>query len=188
MGELTVLLGAAERGEPGASEALFAALYGELHRLARRQLAKNPGSALGATSLLHEAFLDIQAREGVAFPDRARFFGYAAKVVRGLIVDCARRNSAVKRGGQFEIISLEGGTTPLDVPAAESDELVRLGEALQELERAAPELAQVVDLKYFCGLTFEEIAALRGVAERTVQRHWDKARIFLRHALVEGTG
>lgn len=177
---LAKLVQSAERGEPAASDALFAALYSELHRLADRQLARcAPGAALDTTSLLHEAYLDMAEREGTAFPDRARFMGYAARVMRGLIVDRVRRGMAQKRGGRYEITALDGREA---APAVER-ELDRLNDALGELAQVEPELAQLVDLKYFCGFTFADIAALRGVTERTAQRQWDKARLFLRRAL-----
>ena len=156
---LTSTLAAAERGDVAATEALFAALYRELHRLARRQLHANAsGLTLGATTLLHEAYLDLSQR-GLAFPDRARFFAYAARAMRGLIIDYVRERRAIKRGGQFHL-------TTLDTLAA-SD----------------PALAELVELKFFCGFGFAEIAAMRGVSERTVQRDWSKARLFLRYTL-----
>ncbi|HYO14721.1 MAG TPA: ECF-type sigma factor [Thermoanaerobaculia bacterium] len=174
------------QGNGPASDALFGALYRELRGLARRELARSgPGASLGATSLLHEAYLDIAQREGVAFPDRARFFTYAARVMRGLIIDGLRRRQARKRGGGFEITSIDGK----DVGGAalgDAEEIERLCRALDGLAAVEPEIAQVVDLKFFCGFTFTEIASLRGVSERTVQRHWDKARIYLRHALRAG--
>lgn len=177
----------ADRGGSQPSEALFGALYRELRGLARRELARSgPGASLGATSLLHEAYLDIAQREGMAFPDRARFFGYAARVMRGLIIDGLRRRQARKRGSGFEITSLDGKDMGGAVPLSDAEDVERLGEALDELAAVEPEIAQVVDLKFFCGFTFTEIASLRGVSERTVQRHWDKARIYLRHALREG--
>jgi len=176
----------ADRGVQ-ASEALFAALYRELRGLARRELARSgPGASLGVTSLLHEAYLDIAQREGVAFPDRARFLTYAARVMRGLIIDGLRRRQARKRGGDFEITSIDGKDMGNAAPASDAEEIERLGRALDELAAVEPEIANVVDLKFFCGFTFTEIASLRGVSERTVQRHWDKARIYLRHALRAG--
>jgi RNA polymerase sigma factor (TIGR02999 family) len=170
-----------------ASEALFAGLYRELRGLARRELARSgPGAALGVTSLLHEAYLDMAQREGMAFPDRARFLGYAARVMRGLIIDGLRRRQARKRGGGFEITSIDGKDVDVATPNGEAYEMERLGRALDELAAVEPEIAHVVDLKFFCGFTFNEIASLRGVSERTVQRQWDKARIYLRHVLREG--
>lgn len=181
---LSTLILSADRGGAQASEALFAALYRELRGLARRELARSgPGASLGATSLLHEAYLDISQREGMDFPDRARFLTYAARVMRGLIIDGLRRRQAQRRGGGFEITSLDGKDLGGSALSGDAEEIERLGRALDELAAVEPEIAQVVDLKFFCGFTFAEIASLRGVTERTVQRHWDKARIYLRHAL-----
>jgi len=181
---LSTLILSAERGDGQASEALFSALYRELRGLARRELARSgPGASLGVTSLLHEAYLDIAQREGVAFPDRARFFSYAARVMRGLIIDGLRRRQARKRGGGFEITSIDGKDVGDETPQGGAEEIERLGRALDELAAVEPEIAHVVDLKFFCGFTFAEIANLQGLSERTVQRQWDKARIYLRHAL-----
>jgi RNA polymerase sigma factor (TIGR02999 family) len=174
---LSSLLVSAERGDRGATEALFAALYAELHRLAKRELARSGGGVtLSATTLLHEAYLDISGREGPAFPDRARFMAYAGRVMRGLIVDYARRRQAVKRGGRFEITSMD--TDAGDV-IADGQQLSELSDALDDLAATEPALSEIVDLKFFCGFTFAEIAAMRGVSERTVQRGWEKARLYL---------
>jgi len=154
---------------------LFEALYSELHRLARRQLARHAAPpSLGATTLLHEAYLDMAGREGPSFPDQAHFMGYAARVMRGLIIDFIRERRALKRGAAFQITEL-----PSDVAAAEDTDLPRLSDALDELAARDPRLAEVVDLRYFCGFTFEEIAAQRGASVRTVQRDWEKARLIL---------
>jgi len=105
---ISSLINAAERGDSGAVNALFSALYSELHGLAKRELAgRGVPVSLGATTLLHQAYLDMAAREGSCFPDRARFIAYAARVMRGLIIDHARNRQAQKRGGQFEITSLD---------------------------------------------------------------------------------
>ena len=152
-----------------------------MRRLARQQLARSaPYLTLGTTTLLHEAYLDIARREGAAFPDRARFMGYAARVMRGIVIDYARQRRTQRRGGQFEITSLGLGAAD---PAAGPEELSRIGGALEELAALEPDLAQVVDLKFFCGFSFAEIAAMRGVSERTVQRQWEKARIYLHRVL-----
>jgi RNA polymerase sigma factor (TIGR02999 family) len=181
---LSTLILSADRGDGEASEALFSALYRELRGLARRELARSgPGASLGVTSLLHEAYLDIAQREGVAFPDRARFLTYAARVMRGLIIDGLRRRQARKRGGGFEITSIDGKDVGDAASPGDAEEMERLGRALDELAAVEPEIAHVVDLKFFCGFTFSEIANLQGLSERTVQRQWDKARIYLRHAL-----
>jgi RNA polymerase sigma factor (TIGR02999 family) len=180
----STLMLSADRGVGQASEALFGALYRELRGLARRELARlGPGASLGATSLLHEAYLDIARHEGMAFPDRARFLTYAARVMRGLIIDGLRRRQARKRGSGFEITSIDGKDIGDAASSGDAGDIERLGQALDELAAVEPEIAHVVDLKFFCGFTFTEIANLRGVSERTVQRHWDKARIYLRHTL-----
>jgi RNA polymerase sigma factor (TIGR02999 family) len=175
------LMDAAERGDRLAAQGLFEVLYSELHRLARRELARPAGAAvsLGVTTLLHEAYLDIAGRTSAAFPDRARFMGYAARVMRGLIIDHANERRAQKRGGQFEIISTEGDVAAI----TDAAHLTAVSDALDELAKSHATLAEVVDLKFFCGFSFVEIAAMRGVSERTVQRHWDKARIYLHRHL-----
>jgi RNA polymerase sigma factor (TIGR02999 family) len=174
---ISSLIGAAERGECSAADALFGALYSELHRLAKRELARRGGPvSLSVTTLLHEAYLDMAGRSDASFPDRPRFMGYAARVMRGLIIDHARSKHAVKRGGQFEITSL---ATEVAENLADERELTLVSEALDKLAKIEPSLAEVVDLKFFCGFSFAEIAAMRGVSERTVQRQWEKARIYL---------
>jgi RNA polymerase sigma factor (TIGR02999 family) len=168
-------------GDVAATDALFSTLYSELHRLAQRQLARqwSPGS-LSVTTLLHEAYLDISGRDGYIFPDEARFMGYAARVMRGLIIDHSRSCSAAKRGGEFEITSLEDD----DVQSpADSKELSAISDALDQLAEVEPDLAELVDLKFFCGFSFAEIAALQNLSERTVQRRWEKARIYLRSTI-----
>jgi RNA polymerase sigma factor (TIGR02999 family) len=178
---LSTLIAAAEQGDSGAAAALFAALYSELHRLAKRELGRHGFAVtLSATTLLHEAYLDMAGRDAAAFPDRARFMSYAARVMRGLIIDHARNRQAQKRGGQFEI-------TSMGVEVAENvvddREMKRLSDALDELAKVDSTLTEIVDLKFFCGFSFAEIAAMRGVSERTVQRSWDKARIYLHRSI-----
>jgi RNA polymerase sigma factor (TIGR02999 family) len=176
---LSSLIEAAESGNSSDTEALFAALYSELHRLARRELAGRGEVSLSVTTLLHEAYLDMAARDS-RFPDRARFMGYAARVMRGLIIDHARNRRAQKRGGKFEITTLET-TVPEDL--ADVVELSRVGDALDKLAKVDVELAEIVDLKFFCGFSFAEIASMRKLSERTVQRKWEKARIYLHQEL-----
>jgi RNA polymerase sigma factor (TIGR02999 family) len=175
-----------EGGSAVASEQLFAALYAELHRLADRELRRlGPELSLGATTLLHEAYLDLAGREGVRFPDRARFMSYAARAMRGLVIDYMRRSRAQKRGGgQFEITLAEDRAHASGAETA-ALELQQLSEALDELAGIEPKLAELVDLHFFCGYTFAEIAGMRGVSERTVQRDWRKARLLLHHAIAD---
>jgi RNA polymerase sigma factor (TIGR02999 family) len=177
---LPALIGAAQ-GESGTAKTLFEALHSELHRLAQRQLARH-GSPIGisATTLLHQAYIDIAERSEAFFPDHPRFLGYAARVMRGLIIDHARSRRAQKRGGRFEITLL-----PTDAAenAVDERELILISKALDELAKVDPPLAELVDLKFFCGLSFAEIAAMRNVSERTVQRAWEKARLYLHYSI-----
>src|SRR5215469_14038145 len=177
---LSSLIEAADSGDLSATEGLFSALYSELHRMARRLLAREGGLSLSVTTLLHEAYLDMAARSNVQFPDEARFMGYAARVMRNLIINYARDRRAQKRGGLFMITSL--GNERVEEPADER-QLSDIGEALEKLAKVDAELATVVDMKFFCGFSFAEIAAMRNQSERTVQRNWQKARIFLHEQL-----
>lgn len=176
---LIALLEAAERGSKPAADALFSALYAELRRLAKHELARHGAPVtLSATTLLHRAYIEIAGQDGTSFPDRNRFMGYAARVMRGLIIDHARSRQAQKRGGQFEITSLA-----TDMDAVDGQKLGRISEALDELAKAEPVLAEVVDLKFFCGFSFQEIANMKDISERTVQRQWEKARIYLHRSI-----
>jgi len=181
---ISSLITAADAGDTGATDALFTALYAELHRMARRELARQGAPpSLSVTTLLHEAYIDISGRDGVVFPDRARFMGYAARVMRGYIIDHARSRGAVKRGGEFQLTSADGHDL---VNPADPKELSDISDALDQLAKVEPELAELVDLKFFCGFSFAEISALRNVSERTVQRQWEKARIYLHQSLSPG--
>ena len=174
------LIASADHDDRSAAAALFAALYSELHTMAKRQLDRGPSITLSATTLLHETYLDISRRDEANFPDRPRFMAYAARVMRSVIIDYVRNRRAQKRGGLFELTSI--GTDIADT-IGDDRELGRISDALDELASLQPPLAQIVDLKFFCGFSFGEIAAMRGVSERTIQRQWEKARIFLHRAL-----
>lgn len=181
---ISVLFEASERGDRAAADQLFTALYSELHRMAKRELARNAfPMSLGATTLLHQAYLDFAAHDGgPSFPDRARFMGYASRVMRGLIIDHARNRHAQKRGGHFEITSFDTEFVHPEEPA-DVRELTEISDALDDLAKAEPALAIIVDLKFFCGFSFAEIATMQGISERTVQRGWEKARIFLHRVI-----
>ena len=180
--DLSALFERAEAADPAAVEELFAALYHELHRLAEHHLHRGDANvSLGPTTLLHEAYLNIANREGIAFSERNRFFAYASRAMRGLVIDYARqRRTQRKGGGLFEITLAEDLGTAL---SAENDDLPRLGEALDDLMKVDASLAELVDLHFFCGFSFVEIAQIRDVSERTVQRDWRKARMLLHNAL-----
>jgi len=174
---LATLVARAETGDPAAKDALFATLYGELHRLAQSHLHRSAGPlTLGATTLLHETYLNIASRDELAFPDRARFLAYASRAMRGLVIDYLRTRNASKRGGELTFTSLDEAQ---EQPAEEHADLLALSAALDRLATLDPPLAELVDLKFFSGFSFADIAGLRGVSERTVQRDWAKARLIL---------
>lgn len=171
----------AETGDAGVRDALFASLYGELHAIAESHLRRNGGQlTLGATSLLHEAWLGLNSRSRVAFPDRLRFLKYASRAMRGLLIDYVRAKRAQKRGGELTFVAISDEN--LGAPASGAS-MEALGHALDELEQLDPGLAELVDLKFFCGFSSGEIAAMRGVSARTVERDWAKARVLLHDTL-----
>ena len=188
-GDITVLLDAARDGDRGALDRVLSTLYQELHGMARRQLAgQQHGHTLDATALVHEAYLKLAGRgNGSAqFDDRAHFFAYAASAMRSVIVDYARQRLAQKRGGDLHRVTelpenLEGGFS-LD------EDMLGLDTALTRLSGVDPRLTQVVELRYFAGLSELEIAALLERSERSVRRDWQKARMFLLASLKEPTG
>jgi RNA polymerase sigma factor (TIGR02999 family) len=160
---------------------LFASLYTELRQIAQSALRRNgPHLTLSPTTLLHEVYLDISKRDSLQFPDRGHFMAYASRAMRGLIIDYARERRAQKRGGGFDITAL-----PTVVPdfAVDVSELQPLSDALDELATFDRELAELVDLKFFCGFSFAEIAAMRATSERTIRRDWSKARMLLHRSL-----
>ena len=186
--DFDALVRRAEQADPAAADELFAMLYQELHRLAEQSLRRGGGAVtLGPTTLLHEAYLNITGRDGVVFADRSRFLAYASRAMRGLVVDFARRRGARKRGRQLEVTLVDDARPSPDAECA-SEELRQLSDALEELAALEPSLAELVDLHFFCGFSFAEIAALRGVSDRTVQRDWRKARLLLHRTLLDGPG
>ena len=184
-GEITVLLDAAHGGDRGAMDRVLATLYQELHSMARRQLVGQHGHTLDATALVHEAYLKLIGRGAGAaqFGDRAHFFAYAASAMRSVVVDYARQRLAQKRGGDQHRVTdlpedIEGGLR-LD------EDMLGLDTALTRLAAVDERLAQVVEMRYFAGLSELEIAALLKRSERSVRRDWQKARMFLLASLQE---
>ena len=175
--DITDLLDAARDGNRGALDQVLATLYQELHSMARRQLAGQHGHTLDATALVHEAYLKLIGRNTAQFDDRAHFFAYAASAMRSVVVDYARQRLAQKRGGDLHRVTelpeeVEGGVR-LD------EETLGLDTALTRLANVDERLAQVVELRYFAGLSELEIAALLKRSERSIRRDWQKARMFL---------
>ena len=179
-GDVASMVERDDAGDAAAKDALFAALYSELHRLAQVHLRNSSGPlTMGATTLLHEAYLSLNRRDSTMFPDRHRFMKYASRAMRGLIINYVQRKRAQKRGGEITFTDFDEDA----VLPADAARLQELGEALDELAGIDASLADLVDLKFFCGFSFSEIAEMRGVSERTVQRDWAKARVLLHDAL-----
>jgi RNA polymerase sigma factor (TIGR02999 family) len=181
MSEITQLLHAAGAGDRLAGNQAFALLYADLQRLARSRMRQAEFTLLDTTALVHESYLRLQGGQGAAFPDRHHFMAYAAKVMRTVVIDVVRARQAGRRGGGAVEVTMDTGL--LGRLAAHDDEVLRVHEALDELAALEPRLAQVVELRYFGGLTEAEIAASLAVTERTVQRDWQKARLLLSMAL-----
>lgn len=179
---ITQLLQAARLGDRAAADAVVAQLYTDLQRLARRQV-RDAGhlTLLDTTALVHEAWLRVAGAPGAEFPDRRHFLAYAAQAMRSVVVDLVRARRAERRGGGQAELTLD--TAIADQLPQSDDEVLRVHEALDELAQLEPRLAQVVEMRYFAGLREPEIAEALGVTERTVQRDWQKARLFLSMSL-----
>ncbi len=185
--DVTRLLGAIRAGDPASFEALFRVVYDELHRRAHFELRDGPSApTLSTTALVHEAYLKLTGTSDPDWENRRHFFRVAARAMRQIVVDAARRRMADKRGG---------GEAALDLDALEvgvesrADEFVALEEALSRLEDMNPRLGQVVELRFFAGLSVEETAEAMETSERTVKRDWRLARAFLHGALTaDGEG
>ncbi|MGO3128069.1 MAG: ECF-type sigma factor [Luteimonas sp.] len=181
--EITQWLDAARGGDRDALDRVLATLYQELHQMARRQLAGQHGHTLDATALVHEAYLKLIGRHEARFDDRAHFFAYAASAMRSVVVDYARQRLAQKRGGNLHRVTelpenIESGLR-LD------EDTLALDIALTRLAAVDTRLAQVVELRYFAGLSELEIAALLERSERSIRRDWQKARMYLLASLRE---
>jgi RNA polymerase sigma factor (TIGR02999 family) len=176
--EFVTALHRAHTGDAESRERLFTVLYRELRRVAQRELRRGAAVTLSPTTLLHETFIDISRREAIQFVDRGQFMSYASRAMRGLIVDYLRSRYAQKRGGAFHIISLPT-EAPLSSYNGLPSDIEKLNDALESLAKIEPRLAECVDLRFFCGFSLAEIAQLREVSKRTVERDWNKARLLL---------
>lgn len=176
-GQITVLLHQIQQGEDAAVERLYPLVYQELRAAARRALAREkPGHTLQATELVHEAFLKMMGPSPVSWQDRAHFVGVAARAMRQVLVDHARRRLAEKRGAGAHHVTLGDADAAFALP---SNDVLALNEALERLEQLDSRLRAVVEYRFFGGLREKEIAELLDVTERTVQRDWVKARAWL---------
>jgi RNA polymerase sigma factor (TIGR02999 family) len=178
MGDVTVLVAAANRGDGVALNQLFSELYGDLRRLAHARLqGKRDLTLLDTTALVHESYFRFLKTGQIGISDRSHFLSYASRVMRSIIVDFFRERSATRRGGDDIRVPLDQS-----VPADET-EAIRVHQALEELSLVSDRLTRVVEMRYFAGMTEPEIAEALGLTERTVRRDWEKARMLLATAL-----
>jgi RNA polymerase sigma factor (TIGR02999 family) len=179
--DVTGLLDAAAAGNPKAAADLLPLVYGELRRLAADCLAREkPGQTLQATALVHEAYLRlVGADPAPAWSGRGHFFGAAARAMRQILVDAARRKGADKRGGGRGRLSLDAAAAVATPEGPPADDLLALDEALSRLAVEDPLKARLVELRYFAGLSVEDAAAALGISPATAKRHWVYARVWL---------
>lgn len=182
VGEVTLLLAAAQEGQADALNRLFDLLYPELRRIASARMRKTDERVmLDTTSLVHECYLRLLKLEELSLNDRAHFLSYAAKVMRSVVVDLAREQQAQRRGGDMAFVTLDTAVAS-GMPNGE-DEVLLVHEALEALGAIDPRLVKVVEMRYFIGLDNAEIAEVLAVSTRTVERDWERARSFLFSAL-----
>jgi RNA polymerase sigma factor (TIGR02999 family) len=174
---VTELLGAVAQGEKGAQDQLYGLVYDELKRIARGTLRKVGGSStINPSTLVHEAYLKLSADADRELSDSNHFYSLLARAMRQVILDAGRARAAVKHGHGYQQVDLSDAMPMGDQSI---DNLLGIDQALRQLESLDPELADLVELHFFGGLAFVDIARLRGQNERTVRRHWDTARAFL---------
>ena len=182
MSDITSLLKAAAGGDRHAADQAFALLYADLQRLAHSRMHRSGNlTMLDTTALVHESWLRFQRAGDAVFADQQHFMGYAARVMHSVVVDFVRARRAQRNGGDVQHVTLN--TAIGDSLTHHDDEILRVHEAMEHLGAADQRLHDVVELRYFGGLSEVEIAAILGVTERTVQRDWQKARLFLSSAL-----
>jgi RNA polymerase sigma factor (TIGR02999 family) len=174
---LTLTLRAAHAGDREAADRAYAALYPELLKIARARLrVHRPNTLLDTEGLVHESFLRFVAADKLGIADRKHFFAYAAKTMRNIVIDFARKRQAVRHGGAAERVTLD---SRLLGESAQAASVIDVDKILRELEALDPALAQVVEMRYFGGFTEAEVAAAMELSDRTGRRHWDKARALM---------
>lgn len=182
MGELTDLFQAVGHGDETAMNRLLSLMYTELQHLARRRLRKSEKiTMLDTTELVHECYLRFLKVGHLTVADRAHFLAYAARTMRSIVVDYVKQRRADRRGGGARDLTLN--TDMIQTLHASEEEIMRVNEALEDLSKSDARLVQVVEMRYFAGLTEEEIASSLGITDRTVRRTWQKARLLLGAAL-----
>jgi RNA polymerase sigma factor (TIGR02999 family) len=181
--DLTDLIHRAQRGETDAVDALFESVYPVLRRMARVRLRKHQrNTLLDTTELVHESYMRFVQAGRLRLEDRAHFMGYAGKIMRSVIVDTVRERLAQRRGGKQPAVTLDSQCAAQGPEAMA--QVLEVHEALDGLAQHDPRLVQVVELRYFAGMTDVQVAEALGVAERTVRRDWEKARLLLAEKLL----
>lgn len=180
---LTDLIQRAQRGDTGAVDGLFQAVYPELRRMAAARLRRHQrNTLLDTTELVHESYMRFVQAGRLKLDDRIHFMGYAGKIMRSVIVDTVRERQAQRRGGALRPITLD---SQIGIPGTDAGaEILEVHEALDGLAEHDPRLVQVVELRYFAGMTDAQVAEALGVGERTVRRDWEKARLLLAESLL----
>lgn len=178
MSDIQALIAKVNAGEPGAQDALFAATYPELRKLARSRLHDGGRSTcMDTTALVHESYLRFIKHGQLRSEDRRAFFGYASRVMRSVIVDSVRERQAQMRGGDLDRVTLN--TQLIDGLPSGEEEVLRVHDVLEALAKSQPRLAKIVEMRYFGGYTDVEVAEALGLNEKTIRRDWDKARLLL---------
>ncbi|HYG63272.1 MAG TPA: sigma-70 family RNA polymerase sigma factor [Thermoanaerobaculia bacterium] len=181
---ITLLLKGWSSGDQEAAERVLPLVYEELRHIAVRQLRQERDAhTLQATAIVHEAYLRLSGQAGLEWPSRAHFFGFAAHLIRRVLVDYARYRNRAKRGGRIEKVSL---AEVAELALEKGTDLLALDEALSALEKVDPRKAAVVELKFFAGLSLDEVAEQLGISAETVSRDWRRAKAWLYDALQSG--
>ena len=184
-GEVTVLLKAMNRGDKAAADQLLPLVYSELHRLAKSYMSRErQGHTLQPTALINQAYLRIAQQQNVEWQNHAHFIGFAANVMRRVLVDHAREHNAIMRGGGRVRVELDEG---IAFTKETAPQLLLLEEALTRLEQLNPRQAKVVEMRYFGGLSVDEVAGVLGIAPRSVKRDWSLARLWLFEEIQKGS-
>ena len=182
MGDVTELIDRARAGDSAAFDQIFELLYPELRQVAHRRLSRGADDPLiGTTALVNECYLKLLQRKSLSTADRAHFLAYSATVMRSIIVDAARNAQTERRGGGAQHVDIDDELA--DSLAAPADEIMDVHVALEELAKVDPRLVSVVEMRYFAGMSDDEIGEALSLSSRTVRRDWDKARLLLAHAL-----
>lgn len=183
-GLVTQMLKQVSAGDPRASSELLPLVYAELRKLAQSRMAKTPpGNTLQPTALVHEAYMRMVGSDAPSWNSRGHFFAAAAQAMRQILVEQVRRKASLKRGGEFDRVAVDPGELAIAEP---SEDILALDEALKELEKRDPRKAQLVNLRFFAGLTTEEAAAALGISVPTAERDWRFVKALL-HSQLSGT-